>query len=94
MPAGTDSMGVFAVFVYMKTYLQVQVGVNRPEALQVTTIGLLALMALTAAFGALSDRIGRKPVLIASSIALILLAYPLLALMNEEYTQHSYRNGR
>jgi MHS family proline/betaine transporter-like MFS transporter len=76
------AVGVFALFIYMKTYLQVQVGVSRAEALQITTLGLLALMALTASFGALSDRIGRKPVLIASAVALILLAYPLLALMN------------
>ena len=76
------AVGVFAVFIYMKTYLQVQIGVSRTEALQVTTLGLLVLMAMTASFGALSDRIGRKPVLVAGAIALILLAYPLLALMN------------
>lgn len=76
------AVGVFATFIYMKTYLQVQVGVSRTEALQVTTLGLLALMVMTASFGALSDRVGRKPVLIASSIALILLASPLLVLMN------------
>lgn len=76
------AVGVFAVFIYMKTYLQVQVGVGRTEALRVTTIGLITLMSLTAAFGALSDRVGRRPVLIASSTALILFAYPLLALMN------------
>jgi len=74
--------GFMMCFIYMKTYLQVDVGVGRTEALTVTTIGLLALMAVTAACGALSDRIGRKPILIASALALLVLAYPLLALMH------------
>lgn len=58
------AVGVMMVFIYMKTYLQVDAGVGRTEALTVTTIGLLALMAVTASFGALSDRLGRKPILI------------------------------
>ncbi len=76
------AVGVMMSFIYMKTYLQVDVGIGRTEALTVTTIGLLALMALTASFGALSDRVGRRPILIASALALLVLAYPLLSVMH------------
>jgi MHS family proline/betaine transporter-like MFS transporter len=37
---------------------------------------------VTVVSGALSDRIGRKPVLIASALAAIIFAYPLLILVN------------
>ena len=76
------AVAFFMIFIYMKTYLQEQVGIARTEALVITRIALMALMALTAAFGALSDRVGRKPVLIASAIAMVLCAYPLLLVMN------------
>jgi MHS family proline/betaine transporter-like MFS transporter len=76
------AVGFMMTFIYMKTYLQLDAGVGRTEALTVTTIGLLALMAVTASFGALSDRLGRKPILIGSALALLVLAYPLLSVMH------------
>jgi MHS family proline/betaine transporter-like MFS transporter len=66
----------------MKTYLHEEVGIPRAEALTINTLSMIALIALTAAFGALSDRVGRKPILIVSALSLALLAYPLLAVMN------------
>jgi MFS transporter, MHS family, proline/betaine transporter len=77
------AVGFFMLFIYLKTYLQEQVGIARTEALAITTIGLIALMACTAAFGAWSDRVGRKPVLIGSALAMVVLAYPLLVVMNQ-----------
>ena len=47
------AVGFFMLFIYLKTYLQEQVGIPRTEALAITTIGLIALMACTAAFGRL-----------------------------------------
>ena len=70
------------IFIYAKTFFQVDVGIARSEALNINTISTLALLLLTVAAGALSDRIGRKPLLIASAASMIVFAYPLFWLMD------------
>ena len=74
--------GLFMIFIYAKTFFQVDVGIARSEALNINTISTLALLLLTVAAGALSDRIGRKPLLIASAASMIVFAYPLFWLMD------------
>lgn len=76
------AVSFFMIFVFMKTYLHEFVGLKETQALTISTLGLLALMLVTLASGALSDRFGRKPVLIGSAVAAILFAYPLLLLVN------------
>ena len=76
------AVGVFMVFIYIKTYLHEHVGIPLAVALTINTIAMFALMGFTATFGALSDRIGRKPVLIASSLAIMISAYPLFIAFN------------
>lgn len=76
------AVSFFMIFVFMKTYLREFVGLKETQALTISTLGLLALMLVTVASGMLSDRIGRKPVLLVSAIAAILFAYPLLMLVN------------
>ena len=77
------AVGVFMLFIFMKAYLHLEVGLAQAEAATVTTFGLIALMAVTISAGALSDRLGRRPVLLGSAAALILFAYPLLLLINQ-----------
>ena len=43
---------------------------------------MAVLLALGPAFGALSDRLGRRPVILAGCVALTLLAYPLFLLLS------------
>jgi MHS family proline/betaine transporter-like MFS transporter len=50
-------------------------------ALGINTLAMTLSLAASLAAGALSDRIGRRPVLIAWGVALTLLAYPLMSLM-------------
>ncbi|MEM7225739.1 MAG: MFS transporter [Pseudomonadota bacterium] len=76
------AVGVFMLFIFMKTYLHLEVGVPQAQAALLGTLGLLALMAVTAVAGALSDRFGRKPLLVASAAALVVLAFPLLWAVN------------
>jgi MHS family proline/betaine transporter-like MFS transporter len=76
------AVSFFMIFVFMKTYLHEFVGLKETQALTISTLGLLGLMLVTVVSGALSDRIGRKPVLIASALAAIIFAYPLLILVN------------
>lgn len=72
----------FYIFLaYMPTFTQKYAQLGRAEALWSNTAGLLLLMITIPLLGHLSDRVGRKPLLIASCFALILLPYPLFRLM-------------
>jgi MHS family proline/betaine transporter-like MFS transporter len=72
----------FYIFLsYMPTFTQKFAGLSRPAALWSNTAGLLLLMIAIPIMGRLSDRIGRKPLLLACCIAFIILPYPLFSLM-------------
>lgn len=76
------AVSFFMIFIFMKTYLHEFVGLPETQALTISTLGLLAVMLVTVLSGALSDRVGRKPVLIGGALAAILFTYPLLLLVN------------
>jgi MHS family proline/betaine transporter-like MFS transporter len=71
------TVSYYVVLTYMPTFLQRQVGLPRPQALWATSAGLLALMVAIPVAGYVSDRIGRKPLLLGACIALAVLPYPL-----------------
>jgi MHS family proline/betaine transporter-like MFS transporter len=72
------TVSYYTVLTYMPTFLQKHAGVPRSEALWVTAAGLVLLALSTPALGYLSDRIGRKPLLLAACVACVVLPYPLL----------------
>ena len=65
----------------MPTFTQAHAGLTRADALWATSAGLFVVVIATPLAGALSDRIGRKPLLVAACASLIMLPYPLFALM-------------
>jgi MFS transporter, MHS family, proline/betaine transporter len=72
----------FYIFLaYMPTFTQRYVGLTRATALWSNTAGLFLLMLAIPFFGILSDRVGRKPLLLACCIGFIVLPYPAFALM-------------
>ncbi len=66
---------------YMPTFAQRQLDLSREQALWSNTIGLFVLVAAVPLFGYWSDRVGRKPLLLACCIGFILLPYPLFSLL-------------
>jgi MHS family proline/betaine transporter-like MFS transporter len=73
---------IFYIFLsYMPTFSQKFLKLERADALWSNTIGVLLLVVAIPVFGKLSDRVGRKPLLLASCIAFILLPDPILTLM-------------
>jgi MHS family proline/betaine transporter-like MFS transporter len=66
-------------FAYLPTFAQTQLSIGRAEALWSNTIGL-ALIVLSVPFtGLLTDRIGRKPVLVTTALCVAILPYPLIS---------------
>ncbi len=64
----------------MPTYTQKYVKITASAALWANTIGLLVLVIFIPIMGALSDKWGRKPLLLACCIAFIVRALPDLQL--------------
>ena len=69
----------YVVLVYMPTYAKTQLGIPLGDAFTAQVAGLLCLIVATPIFGMLSDRIGRRAVMIAASVTYLVLPYPLLA---------------
>ncbi len=82
---GLNSMGAvvfYTVFIYMATWLVEEVGETRAEALDINTISMVVLALVVVAFALLSDRIGRKPLLLFGSAGTALFGYPLVWMMH------------
>ena len=75
------AVGFYMTFVYAATWLAQVAHVPARTALGINTLAMALSLAASLAAGALSDRIGRRPVLVAWGAALALLAYPLMSLM-------------
>jgi MHS family proline/betaine transporter-like MFS transporter len=73
------TVSYYTVLTYMPTFLQKHAGVARSQALWYTATGLLLLAIAAPALGHLSDRIGRKPLLLTACAACALLPYPLFS---------------
>lgn len=75
------TVAYYLLLVYMPTFTQAYAGLTRADALWATSTSLVVLVIATPFAGALSDRVGRKPLLISSCATFVLLPYPLFALM-------------
>lgn len=71
----------YSLLSYMPTYLQRRIGLSSEQALLVPIIGMIFMMLFLPFAGALSDRVGRKPMWRWSLIGLLLLVVPLYMLI-------------
>lgn len=69
--------GFYMLFVWWPTYLTHMVKPTVPHAMMINTIATLFVMALIPISGYLSDKVGRKKMLVASCLAIAIVAYPL-----------------
>ncbi|HXY32237.1 MAG TPA: MFS transporter [Gemmatimonadaceae bacterium] len=76
------AVGFYTIFVYSATWLQQQRNVPAKLALEINTVSLAVLLTVTPFVGALSDRIGRRTVLLCGAGGLAVFSLPLLALMS------------
>ena len=76
------TIAYYALLAWMPTFTQKYAGLSPSQALWSNTVGLIAMVIAIPMWGALSDRIGRKPLLLASTISIGVLAWPLFYLMS------------
>jgi MHS family proline/betaine transporter-like MFS transporter len=75
------AVGFYTTFVYSATWLAQTAQVPARTALTINTLAMSLSLLSSLAAGSLSDRVGRRPVLLAWAGTQALLAYPLMALM-------------
>jgi MHS family alpha-ketoglutarate permease-like MFS transporter len=81
--AGTVAYYTWTTF--LPTYAQITVGFDEADSLQIGTISLVFFMILQPLLGMLSDKIGRKPMLITFGVGFLVLPVPLLGLLTDSY---------
>lgn len=82
---GLNIMGAvsfYLIFIYLATWLVQEVHETKSEALDINTISLFVLLIATPLFATVSDKVGRKPMLITGAVLMALVAYPLIWLMH------------
>lgn len=76
------NIGYYVVFTFLPTYFIKTLHFSKTDAFVSITLASLVALILILPMAALSDRIGRRPMLIAASLAFAILGYPLFLLLN------------
>lgn len=77
------AMGFYLLFVYLSSYMTTYLHVSLGTALMVNTISMFGIIISIPCVGWLSDKIGRKPVLIVGALGFIIFSYPLFILLQK-----------
>ena len=76
------AVSYYMCFVYVTTYLRQIDFVSASKALDINTIAIVSLLLAIIPLASLSDRIGRKPVLLFATGGMFVLAWPLFWMMH------------
>ena len=81
----------YTFLVVMPSYLQVALGASFRESLVAGVVANLGFAASILPAGALSDRVGRKPLMLAGALSIAVLALPMLNLLQDNDTSTAVR---
>ncbi|WP_059018988.1 MFS transporter [Mycobacterium sp. M26] len=76
------NVGFYVVFTYLPTYFIKTLHFSKTVSFVALTLACVVMLALVLPLGALSDRIGRRPLLMTGAVAFAVLAYPGFLLLN------------
>lgn len=76
------NVGDWIMLGYIETYLKDALGLSGNTPLLIVMGVILAMLAVIVPIGALSDRVGRKPILIACCVGFLVLPIPAFTLMD------------
>ena len=80
------TVSYYIVLIYAPTFLTEEAGLPLSMSLLATSIGIVFGMIVVPIAGHLSDRVGRKPVLLAAAVLSVLVAYPAFVVMHQGST--------
>ena len=83
-----NAVGFYVILSYMPTYMSVEKGVGADTAYLAETLALCAYILLIFLMGTLSDRFGRKTMLIVASVCFMLFSVPLFSMINSNALMH------
>lgn len=75
------NVGYYVVFTFLPTYFIKNLEFSKTQAFASVTAASLVAIVLILPFAALSDRIGRRPLLLGAAVGFVVLSYPLFLLM-------------
>jgi MHS family proline/betaine transporter-like MFS transporter len=75
--------GLYMLFLWMPTYLQNILHPPVPHALMINSAAMLLLIWVMPCAGRLSDKIGRKPILLTAALGMGITVYPLFLLIDK-----------
>ncbi len=76
------NVAVYTILFYMPSYLTTTTGLDATTALLYILGMMIVIMIVIIPVGALSDRIGRKPLIMTACVGFILLSYPAFLLLD------------
>jgi len=82
------AMAFYLLFVYLSSYMNLYSQIPLKTALIINTISMACIILVIPFVGLLSDKIGRKPVLMMGAISFILFSYPLFLLLHHGHFTH------
>lgn len=75
------NVGFYVVFTYLPTFFTKTLGFTKTDAFVSISVASVVALLIILPVAALSDRIGRKPVLVAGAIGFAVFSYPLFLLL-------------
>ena len=78
----TVNVGFYLMFVYAITFLTNKVHLSNTAAMTINTLCLIFVAVFPLGFSILSDKVGRKPILLAGTFGILFLSWPLFWLMD------------
>ncbi|WP_197382554.1 MFS transporter [Mycolicibacterium mengxianglii] len=75
------NVGYYVVFTFLPTYFIKNLEFSKTQAFTSVSAASVVAIVLILPFAALSDRIGRRPLLLGAAIGFVVLGYPLFMLM-------------
>ena len=77
----SGTISFYVILLYMPTFARIQLHLPLDQAFSAQAISLACMIVLIPIFGALSDHIGRKPIMISALVLYFALTYPLFSWM-------------
>lgn len=75
------AVGHWTLQTFMPSYLSTELHYSKLDSYAITTVGLFAIAVMVPFMGYLSDRFGRKPLMLAGCAGFILFTYPAMMVM-------------